>query len=84
VAPAREADAGALDPVGPLRRHPLLEERLFLDAVDVALEQHRAPVHASKRGLAHRDEVVDDVELGVARSRKEHLVRVADPDLVAV
>ena len=61
----------------------LLEEELALGPVHVALEGHRAARRPRAAPLGDRQVVPDEVELGVAGSREEHLVRVGDGDLAA-
>ena len=70
-----------LDPVGPARRCPLLEERLLVDALHEALEDHRPAGDPAQRAVRHREVVVDQVELGVPARREDHLVRVGDRHL---
>src|SRR5215472_10602432 len=75
-APGREAEQDRLDPVGPLVRGPLLEERLALGAVHVPLEHHGPPGHAAQRSVRHGEVVLDQVELGVPGAGEVDLARV--------
>src|SRR5262249_35081739 len=70
-----------LDPLRVLLGSPLLEERLALGAVDVALEHDRPPRDTAQRALGDRDVIPGQVELRVAGLRKEDLVRVGDRHL---
>src|SRR5437773_470486 len=77
----RKAQLHRLDPVGVLRGGPLLEERLALRAVHVALEHDRPRRDPSQRPVGDRHVVLRQVELRVTGLRKEHLVRVGDHHL---
>src|SRR5262245_32507692 len=81
--PGRELQLDRLDPVGVLLWGALLEERLLLDAVDVAVEYDRPARDPPQRAIGDGCIVANQVELGVARLRKEHLVGVGDDDLAA-
>ena len=75
-----------VEPVGLVRRDPLLEERLLVDALDEALEDHRPARDAAQRAVRDRQVVPDEVELGhrapvVEHLREHDLVRVRDRDL---
>ncbi len=77
----RKAHLHRLDPVGVLRRCPLLEERIALRAIDVALEHDRPPGDPAQRPSGDRRIVPGQGELRVTGLRKEHLVRVGDHHL---
>src|SRR5947209_11486326 len=66
-----------------LGRRSLLEERLVLRAVYVALEHDRPPRNPAERSLGHRQIVLYQVELRVAGVWKEYLVRVGDHHVAA-
>lgn len=83
VASGREPERRHLDPVGSLRGRALLVERLLLDAVREALEEHRAPADAAHRAVGDGDVVADEVELGQPELREEDLRRVGDRDLTS-
>ena len=74
----REAQLDRLDPVRPAVRRSLLEERLALGPVHEPLERHRAPMDTADRAVRDREVVADEVDLRVASTREEDLVRVAD------
>ena len=78
-----KAELDGLDPVRPLVRGPLLEERLALRAVHEPLQRHRPPADAAQRPRGHGQVVAHHVPLGDARPREVHLARVGDRDLVA-
>ena len=63
----REAQLDRLDPLGTLLGRALLEERLALGAVHVALEHDRPPRDAAQRAVGDRRVVPRQVELRVAR-----------------
>src|SRR5207249_11871066 len=72
-----------LDPIGTLLRRALLEERLGVGAVHVALENDRPPGDATQRTVGDRGVVRREIELGVAGLGKEDLVGVRDHHLTA-
>ena len=78
-----EPELDGTDPVRPLLRRPLLEERLALGAVDEPLQRHRPPAHAAERPRRHGQVVAHHVQLGDPGPREEHLARIADRDLAA-
>ncbi len=82
-APGGEAELHRLDPVGTPLGRPLLEERLLLRAIHVALEDDRPRRDPAQRSLGHRGVVLREIELGVAGPREEHLLRVGDHHLAA-
>ena len=75
--PRRERQRRRPDPVGPVVRGALLEERLLLGAVDEALERHRPAADAGQRAVGDREVVADEVELRVAGLREVDLVGIA-------
>src|SRR5262245_73291 len=79
----RKAELDGLDPVRVLVRRPLLEERLALGAVHVALEDDRTPGDSPDGPLGDRRVVSGQIELGVAGPREEDLLGVGDRDLAA-
>ncbi len=80
----REAQGGRADPLRPVVRRPLLEERLPRRAVDEPLEGHRPPTGTAQRAVRHRQVVLHQVQLRVAGPREVHLARVRDGHLAAV
>src|SRR3989442_12625178 len=77
--PARgNAQLHRLDPLGMPLGSPLLEERLALRAMHVALEHDRPRPDPAERPIGDRGIVPHQVELRVAGLGKEHLVRVGD------
>ncbi len=75
-----ERDARRLDPLRALLRHALLIDLLALDPVGEAAELGGALAQRPHDPVAHRQVVVDEIALGVARGRKQHLVGVRDLD----
>ena len=75
------ADDGGGQPVRRAVGHALLEERRTARAVREALHQHRSIAHGAQHGVADRHVEPDEVELGLAPRREEHLVRAGDRDL---
>src|SRR5690606_5290605 len=82
-AAAGESDVGGFDAGRQVRRGALLEEGSFLDAVDEALEHHRAVADADKRAIGDGDEVVHKVQLGVPGLGEVHLAGIGDGDFAA-
>ena len=82
-APGWKRQLDRLDPLRPRARRALLEEGLTFRAVDEALERHRPARYPAQGALGHGHVVANQVELGVARLRKEDFVGVADRDLTA-
>ncbi len=80
----RRADDLGREPVGRVVGHALLEERLALGAVRVALHEHRPAAHRAHHRLRHREVVVDEIELGLAALGEEHLARAGDAHRVPV
>jgi len=84
---ARRAAGGERDDGGlePLRRgvgHALLEERLSVGPVDVALE-HRGPLaQVDQRRLGHDEVVLDEVALRVPGLREEQLAGIRQSHLM--
>src|SRR5262245_18317610 len=76
-----EGEGRDLDPVGTCGWSPLLIERLLLDAVGKALEQHRTTVDAADRAFRDGDVVANEVELRDAQLREEDLRRIRDRHL---
>ncbi len=75
-----ERERHRAQPVGPLRRRPLLVEDLALGAVDEALQHHRTVTDAGDGAGRHREVVVDDVALGEMHVPREiRLLRMRDP-----
>jgi hypothetical protein len=72
-----------VDPVGPLLRRPLLEERLLVEPFDEPLEDHRAAGDPAQRAVGYGQVVGDQVELGQAELDEHHLVGVGDRHLAA-
>src|SRR5262249_1786104 len=68
-------------PRGTLLGGSLLEERLTVGAVYVALQDDWPPGDAPERAFGHRHVVPRQVELRVAGLGKERLVGVGDDDL---
>ena len=62
-AAGREHQGCDAHPVGPVVRRALLEERLLLDAIDEALERHRATADADQRAVGDGDVVAHEVQL---------------------
>jgi hypothetical protein len=79
--PRGKAQLHRLDPPGPLLGGTLLEERLALGAVHVALEHDRPRRDPWQRRFGDRHVVLRQVQLRVPGLRKEHLVRVRDHHL---
>ena len=73
---AREGDGDGLQPVGLAVRYALLEEELSGGAVGVPLQHGGPGLDTAQRALAHREVVLDEVELGLAPLRKEDLLRI--------
>ena len=73
-----------LDPRRPRCRRALLIEELAVDAVGIAHEHVGPAAGAAQRAVGHREVVAREVELRVARLRKQHLARIRDRDLAAV
>jgi hypothetical protein len=82
-APRRELQLDRLDPVRVLLGSALLEERLGVGAVDVALQDDRPAGDPAKRAVGDREVVPREVELRVARLREEDLLGIRDDDLAA-
>jgi hypothetical protein len=80
VPAGREGDAGDLDPLGPLLRHPLLVDLLAPDPVGEPAELRRSLAQRADDALADGDVVVDEVPLRVPGVREEDLVGVRDLD----
>ena len=78
---AREFDAYGLEPVRVGHRHALLVEEVGLDAVRVALQLHRPPLHVVENGTGEVDVVPDEVALGASRRREEDFVLVREREL---
>ena len=76
----RKLEGDDVDPRWPRLRRPLLVEELPGDAVGVA-DQNVGPPDREQRALRNGQVVAHQIELGVARSGKEHLARVGDRDL---
>ena len=80
------AQLGDVHPVGPFCGGTLLEDRLLLDALDEAFQDHRPSSHAQQGTVGDREVVADQIQFGVAGvpvvTGKNHLVRVGDLDLV--
>ena len=64
------------DPVGPVRRAALLEERLAVDAVGEAPQRDAAVAEVRQHRRRDADVVVDDLALGEPGLGVEHLVEV--------
>ena len=60
----------------------LLEERLLVDPVGIALQRERTVVQMRKQPLRNAAVVVDQVALRVAVARKEHLVEIRERELL--
>ena len=78
-ASGREADLGGLDPLGRALRQPLLVDLLAADALGIAVQHARPLAQRPHDPVAHRQVVLDQVELGLATRREVHAVGVADP-----
>jgi hypothetical protein len=79
-----EAQLHHLDPPGARLRRALLVEELALDAVGVAHHHVGPAARAAQRALGHVEVIARDVELGIARLRKQQLVRMRDRNLATV
>src|SRR5438132_1979592 len=79
-----ELDRSCLDPGWARGRRALLVKRLAFGAIREPLEVHRAPGYATQRRVSNAQVVVNQVELGLPETRKEHLVGIGDGDLDAV
>ena len=79
----REPQLDGVDPGWAGLRRALLEEELALGSVDEPLQRHRSTRHTAQRTVRDGDVVANQIGLGVAGVRKEHLLRVADRDLLA-
>src|SRR5206468_1192579 len=80
VASRGEGHAGRLDPVRPLVRHALLPDDLAAGARRLPFQLAGALVERVDDPVADRDEVLDEVELGLPAGREVDLVRVRDLD----
>ena len=80
VPAGRKRDCRDLDPVGPLRRHPLLVDHLALDPVREAAQLRRPLVERAHDPFADREVVLDEIHLRLLPRREEHLVRVRHLD----
>ena len=78
VAARRERDARGLEPLGMVLRHPLLVDRLALDAVRKSLQRAWPLEQRTHDARAYRQVVVDQVELGLASLREVDLLGVGD------
>ncbi len=78
----RERQGDRAQPLRPVVRRPLLEERLARGAVDEPLQGHRAAAGAGQRSGCHREVVAHEVELGRPDRLEEDLARIGDHDVV--
>ena len=74
--PGQHASDPRLQPVGRAVGNALLEEVRALRAVGKPLQQDRAIEHLTHHGVADRQVVVDEIELGLASLREERLRRI--------
>ena len=77
----RERQGDRAQPLGPVVRRALLEERLARGAVHEALERHRPAAGAGQGARGHGEVVADEVQLGRPDRLEEDLARVGDHDL---
>ena len=83
-APGRKLQRDDLDPWRPRLRCALLIEELAIDAVRIAHEHVWTAARAVQRSIGNRQVVAHEVELRMARLRKQHLARIRDHDLASV
>ena len=79
VPSARELDPGGGNPFGEVLGGPLLEERLAVDAVGIALQRGGPVAHSTGDAVGDGQVVPRHVQLGVAGLGKVHLVRIREP-----
>ncbi len=82
--PVGGADDCGLQPIGPLLRDPLLEERRSSGPVGKALQEHGPSPYGGQERRGHGLVVVHQVELGVAPFLEKHLLRTGDHDRAPV
>ena len=70
-------------PLRRVRRDVLLEEELALDAVGKSLHRQRPLPNVRQHDRSDADVVVDELTLGEAALRKEHLLEIRDGELPA-
>ena len=73
-----------LDPRRAVLRRALLEEEFGVDAVGIADQDVGTAARAAQRAVGDAQVVANDVELGIAGLRKEHLARIGDDDVAVV
>src|SRR6266542_2455376 len=81
AAAALARDRGAPHPVGEVLRRLLLEEALAVDPLREALQAQRPVLDVGEHGVGHLPVVADQVALGDAVAREQHLVGVGNLDL---
>ena len=73
-----------VDVVGPLLGRSLLKDRLFGDALDEPLEDHRPVGHPPQRARSDIEVIANQVHLGDADVREDDLVGMRDRHLLTV
>ncbi len=83
--PVRRADDRRLEPLGRVVGYALLEERVAARAVREPLHQYRPAADRARDRLGNRQVIADEVELGLAPLREQHLpgleIRTACPSM---
>ena len=82
-AAGRKLQRHDLDPGRPRLGRALLVEELAADAVRIAHQHVRPAAGAPQRAVGDGEVVAHEIELGVTRLGKQHLVGIRDRDLAA-